>query len=108
VLRSVVPYASAGGCLLPAELLAAHGLSADAVIADPLTPALHPVLLALAKEGRSFLGPRTRPGVALAAALPAVLARKDLRHPPARLLQAAPRGLADRVAVMAAGLFGMV
>ncbi len=108
VLRSIVPHARAGGCLLPADVLAAHGLSTEAVIADPLTPALHPALLRLMAEGRSLLGPRHRPGVALAAALPAVLARRDLRQEPARLLLGAPRGLADRLAVTAAGLFGLI
>jgi hypothetical protein len=38
----------------------------------------------------------------LAAALPAVLARRDLRRPTG----SAPRGLADRIAVIFAGLTG--
>ena len=106
MLRSVVPYARAGLCLLPAELLAERGLSAEAVIADPLTPALHPVLARLMAEARSLLGPRHRVGKGLAAALPAVLARRDLGQPLARLLAPQPRGLADRLAVMAAAMFG--
>jgi phytoene synthase len=104
VLRSIPALASAGLCLLPADLLARHGLSAEAVIAQPTAPALRPVIDALAAEGRTLLGPRWRGGKALAAALPAVLARRDLRHPG----NPAPRGLADRLAVTMAALSGRV
>ena len=106
MLRSVVPHARAGLCLLPADLLAEHGLSVEAVLADPFTPALHPVLARLAGEARSLLGARHRLGALAAAALPAVLARRDLRQPPAQLLQPRPRGLPDRLAVMMAATMG--
>ncbi|WP_158744777.1 squalene/phytoene synthase family protein [Acidisphaera sp. L21] len=106
MLRSIVPHAKAGFCLLPTELLAGHGLSTDAVLADPFAPALHPVIQRLLQEGRDLLGPRHRPGPGLAAALPAVLARRDLRHAPDRIIQPMPRGLGDRLAVTAAALMG--
>ncbi len=107
-LRSVAAQASLGLCLLPEELLAAHGLSPEAVIAAPHAPALHPVLRVLAQEGRSLLGPRAGFGAGLAAALPAAFARRDLRCEPARLMQARPRGVSDRLAVTAAALLGRV
>ena len=108
VLRSIVPQARAGLCLLPADLLAQHGLSAEAVIADPLGPALHPVLLILKQEGEGLLGRPHRMTAGLAAALPAVLARRDLSQPPDRLLRPVPRGLADRLAVTAAAMLRRV
>ncbi len=108
VLRSVPALAARGRCLLPADLLAAHGLDAAAVIAAPSAPALRPVLAALAGEGEALLArgravPVPRP--AIAAALPAVLARRDLRRPsqPARA-----RGAADRFAVLTAAVLGRV
>lgn len=106
LLRSVAPLARGGQCLLPAELLEAHGLSAEAVVADPRAPGLPAVAAALAKEGQALLGAPRRRGSGLAAALPAVLARRDLRRPPARLLDPAPRGLADRLAVTVAASTG--
>ena len=102
VLRNTVVLARAGLCLLPAELLGAHGLSPEAVVAQPDSSALQPVFAALAVEGRSLLGRPTRQGVALAAALPAVLARRDLRRPGV----VAARSTADRLAVTAAALSG--
>ena len=102
VLRNTIALARAEMCLLPADLLAAHGLSPDAVIAKPDDPALHPVFEALAKEGHRLLGRPARRGAALAAALPAVLARRDLRRPGV----AHPRGLGDKLAVTAAATTG--
>ena len=98
VLRNTFALARAETCLLPADLLAVHGLSPDGVIAKPDDPALQPVFAALAVEGVRLLGRPARRGAALAAALPAVLARRDLRRPgPAQ-----PRGLGDRLAVTVA------
>ncbi len=105
VLRSVTALARRERCLLPADVLAAHKLTPEAVIADPQGPALHPVLTALAAEGQALLAEGRRLGVpraARAAALPGVLARRDLRHPG----DPAPRGLGDRLAVTLAGLIG--
>jgi 15-cis-phytoene synthase len=108
LLRGVRPLAYRGRCLLPEDRLAAHGLSPEAVIRTPDAPALDPVLRELGQEGRSMLaqarGVRV-PRYAIAAALPAVLARRDLRRitqPPQ------PRGLGDRLAVTAAALLGRV
>jgi phytoene synthase len=103
VLRSVALLARAQRCLLPADVLAQHHLSPEAVIAHP---DIQDVLRQLAEKPRGWL--RTPPRVqrhAIAAALPAVLARRDLR----RVTQAPrQRGLGDRLAVIVAGLTGHV
>jgi phytoene synthase len=106
-LRSVAVLAGQGRCLLPVDVLAAHGLSVEAVIAAPQAPALLPVLRVLATEGQALLraGGGRLPLKVLAAALPAVLARGDLRRvgEPAR-----PRGLGARLAVAVAALIRRV
>ena len=104
-LHSVAALARQGRCLLPLDVLDAHGLTAEAVIAQPDAPALLPVLRDLAADGLDCLamgrGPLPRPY--RAAALPAVLARRDL----ARIGRVVhPRGLGDRLAVIRAGLGG--
>jgi phytoene synthase len=110
VLRSVGAHAAQGRCLLPRDRLAAAGLSAEAVIAAPGASALGALLREMAAEGAEALAGARRdiPPGTLAAALPAVLARRDL----ARLMEgkpvAAPRGLGDRAAVMLAGLRGNI
>ncbi len=104
-LRSVAALARQGRCLLPVEVLGAHGLTMHEVIADPNSTRLLPVLRALAGEGGRLLhdaGGRF-PRVAIAAALPAVLARRDLRRVGSAVL---PRGLGDRLAVVAAAAVG--
>src|SRR6185437_3916504 len=77
VLRSIRHLAAQGRCLLPADLLAEHGLSPEAAIAEPDAPALRPVLDRLEREGLAMIaaGPRRVHGAGIAAALPAVLAR---------------------------------
>lgn len=108
VLRSIPFQARLGRVLLPADLLAGHGLSPAEVAAAPLSPALLPVRRALAAEALSWLAEaRTHPlpHAALPAALPAVLARRDLRHPTA---PARPRSLAARLALFRAALFGRI
>ncbi len=106
ILRSTAALARQGRCLLPMEALAAEGLVAEAVIADPASAA--PVVATLAGRGlhqARSLRPRPPRG-AIAAALPLVLARRDL-HRLARGEAIPPtRGLADRLAVTAAGLLG--
>ncbi len=73
MLRSVRALAGRERCLLPEDLLVTHGLSVEAVIADPAAPAMRPVIEALAQEGRALLAEGRRLGVpkaAVAAALP--------------------------------------
>ena len=106
-LRSVPALTRQGRCQLPEEVLAAHGLTVHDVVADPRSARLMPALRALADHGRRLLtearGPVPR-GV-VAAALPAVLARRDL----ARVGQPIrPRGIGDRLAVVVAGLTARV
>lgn len=108
VLRSVPALAAQGRCMLPAELLLEHGLDARSVAASPADPALRPVLDRLAAEGRGMLaeGRRVRlPRHVMAAALPAVLARRDLARPGRPV---AVRGSGDRLAVLAASVLGRV
>lgn len=104
VLRSVPVLAAQGRCLLPDDVLAAHRLSPEAAIAEPHGAALRAAKMELAQQGYALLErPRglRLPRRAVAAALPTVLARRDLAR-----LDAAPirRGLGDRLAVMTAAL----
>ena len=109
LLRSIPALARQGRCLLPEDLLAAQGLSVDEVVQRPDVSA--PVLVALLEEGRALLneGRGLRlPRAAIAAALPAALARRDLARgnflqPPVMI---AGRGIADRLAVMLAAVLG--
>jgi len=108
VLRSIAAHARQGRCLLPEDVLARQGLTPEAVIRDPADAKLRPVLATLAAEGRDLLRAGGRPSLprsAIAAALPAVLARDDLRRI-GRPAQA--RGVADRLAVVLSGLTGRV
>jgi phytoene synthase len=112
LLRSVSAQARRGRCLLPEDVLEAHGLTAEGVVTQPADPALHPVLAALAREGQALLrvgGAARLPRDAVAAALPGVLAQRDLR----RLMRrpgapAGPRGIGDRLAVFIAAMRGRV
>jgi 15-cis-phytoene synthase len=106
-LRSVPAMARPGRCLLPEDVLGAHGLTRHAVIAAPDDPALAPVLRQLGGEAQAWLreGAGRLPRPVVAAALPAVLARRDLRRLGTRL---APRGTGDRLAVMLAAATGRV
>ena len=112
LLRSVALLARYGRCLLPEDMLAAHGLSVHDVMARPDAPALRPVLAALAEWGGEILrhGAGKLPRAVLAAGLPAVLARRDLRRLDGRpaLRGPLPRGLGDRLAVLAAAATGRV
>jgi 15-cis-phytoene synthase len=107
VLRRARAQAHAGRVRLPEDALAAHGLVREAVTAEPETPKLAGVLADLAAEARLWLPSRAvqleRPVVA--AALPAVLARRDLRQPDA---PAVPRGVMDRLAVVRAAVSGRI
>ena len=109
VIRWNRALAARGRCPLPADLLAAEGLTVPDAIAAPDSAGVKAVLTRLAAEGQRFLAstPLARPPrAAIAAWLPAVLARRDLRLGSA--LQPTPRGLADRLAVTWAGLTGRV
>jgi phytoene synthase len=96
-------------CLLPADLLREQGLAVEEAIAAPASSAVRRVLRQLAEEGSRLLaeGPSGRmPRGIIAAALPAVLARRDLRRGPDAA--PGPRGLADRLAVTRSGLTGRI
>jgi phytoene synthase len=104
VLRTVALQAGRGRCLLPADLLAAHGIALPDLLAAPDSAAMQRLRADLARDARAALpAPHRLPRAWIAAALPAVLARRDLHRPE---LDAAPRGLADRLAVTAAALLG--
>ncbi len=108
VLRAVPALARQGRCLLPADALAAHGLTAHAVLRDPTAPALKSVAadLLAAAEVRAP-APERLPAPWIAAALPAVLARRDARRLLARGVVADPaRTTSDRLAVTLAALRG--
>ena len=106
-LRSVATLARRGRCLLPEDALAARGLTVHNVVARPDAPALRPLLAELAGWGRERLrrGAGRLPRAVLAAGLVGAFARRDLRRPDA---PAGPRGLGDRLAVLAAVLAGRV
>jgi hypothetical protein len=117
VLRSVPALARQGRCLLPADLLAAHGLGTEAVLRDPHAPGLRAVAAALLGPEAGLRAPPAEavPRLWIAAALPGVLARRDARRLLARrgspAGEGAPgggvgRGVADRLAVTWAGLRG--
>ena len=105
MLRSVTVLAARGRCLLPLDLLVAEGSSLEAAIAAPDASTVRAVLARLVEEGRALLRQGARAAVprnAIAAALPAVLARRDLARWPS--LAPAQRGFGDRLAVTVAGL----
>jgi len=103
VLRSIAAHARQGRCLLPVDVLAEHGLIPEQVIAAPASA--RAAVNRLAKEGLALLQPMRLARRAVAAGLPAVLARRDLRRAPAFPPQ---RGLGDRLAVVLSGLAGRV
>jgi len=108
ILRSVTALAAQGRCLLPADVLACHGLSPEAAITAPASVGVRDTCLVLMEEGHHLIagGHRARvPRRAIAAALPAVLARRDLARWPA---MTSPRGLGDRLAVLCAAGLGRV
>jgi phytoene synthase len=108
VLRSLPVLAAQGRCLLPEDLLAAHGLhvhaAMHAALARPDAPALAPVRAALAGEARRWIEAAGRlPRAAVPAGLVGTLARRDLRRGAAG---PGPRGFGDRLAVVAAAARG--
>lgn len=101
-INSVAMLAGQERCQLPDDLLTGHGLTRDHVLRDPASAA--PVLASLANAGRAWLeaGGGRYPGSVIAAALPGVLARRDLRRGSRR------RGIVDRLAVTVAALTGRI
>lgn len=109
VIRWNHALARRGRCLLPVDLLAESGLSVHAAIAAPESPDVSVVLRQLAAVGQSFLAQASigrLPRAVVAAALPVVLARRDLRRGPAA--HPGPRGLGDQVAVIWAAIIRRV
>jgi phytoene synthase len=108
LLRASGALASQGRCLLPHDLLARHALSPEAFIYDPGATPARAALDDVVGEGRAILAQvhsRAVARMAIAAALPVVLARRDFAAWPAVSL---PRGVGDRLAVTIAGLTGRV
>ncbi|CAA9264295.1 MAG: hypothetical protein AVDCRST_MAG08-2847 [uncultured Acetobacteraceae bacterium] len=109
VLRAVPALARQGRCLLPAAALATHGLTTAAVLRNPAAPGLKAVAsdLLAAEEARPP-PPERVPAAWIAAALPAVLARRDARRLLARGLpspdDAPSRTTSDRLAVTLAAV----
>ncbi len=106
LLRANRVLAAQGRSLLPAELLARHDLSPEAFLHDPGAAPARAALDDVVREGQALLArARGVPRPAVAAALPAVLARRDLKRWPE---VAMPRRFGDRMAVTIAGLRGRV
>jgi phytoene synthase len=106
--RATGVLAAQGTCLLPRDLLAQHDLSPEAFIHDPGSAPARAVLNDVVREGRALLANARNiavPRAAIAAALPAVLARRDLARWPMVVM---PRRLGDRLAVIFAGLSGRI
>lgn len=105
--RHLAEMLHAGRCTLPDDLLAVIGTSREALLQDPepdLLARLRPVLV---QEGIGFLdraGSLRLPRDRIAAALPLVLAIRDLRRaatPSTQALRSRQRGIGDRLAVLA-------
>lgn len=97
LLRNTGLLASRGRCLLPLDLLAEAGLTLEEAIADPA--ATQPLARRLAAQALAGLPkPRRWPRPLLAAALPAIAARRDL----ARIAAGRPaaRGTGDRLSIL--------
>ncbi len=107
VLRNTAALARQQRCLLPEDVLESAGLSPEFVIQRPDTPQLATVRNILADEGRKMLGEGSVPAGAIAAALPAVLAKRDLDRLTRsdRPIQVG-RGIGDKLAVLVAALSG--
>jgi phytoene synthase len=108
LLRSRLVLAAQGRAPWPGDLLAERDLTPEAAAANPADPAMVAIFGVLAAEGRAWLkqaaaGPPV-PRPAVAAALPGVLAWRDLNRPLSAEVR--PRGLGDRMAVTMAALVG--
>lgn len=110
--RHLAEMLRAGRCTLPDDLLSVVGTSREALLQDPepdLLARLRPVLV---QEGTRFLdraGSLRLPRERIAAALPLVLAIRDLRRaatPSTQILRSPGRGIGDRLAVLASYALG--
>jgi phytoene synthase len=108
VLRNLEAAAAQGRCLLPEDALAEAGLDAQTVIAAPARAAALRAAMAQAALPRlaAARAALELPRSALAAALPAVLAARDLARMARGVAIPAERGLGDRLAVIARGWRG--
>ena len=108
LLRSRLMLGARGRAPWPVDLLAEHDLTPEAAAANPVGPAMVAIFAVLASEGRLWLERASDlppvPKLAVAAALPGVLARRDLGRP--LTAEVRPRGLGDRGAVTMAALAG--
>lgn len=108
LLRSRFVLARQGRAPWPGDYLAGRHLTQEAAAANPEDPAMTAIFRQLARQARSWLHEaktlRRVPRSAIAAGLPAVLARRDLRRPLTSTIR--PRGLGDRLAVTVAALTG--
>lgn len=106
VLRALPALARQGRCLLPADALAAHGLTAAKAVRAPTAPALGNVVAELLASEETRAPPAERvPAAWIAAALPAVLARRDAKRLASAGVAAVPaRTTGDRLAVTIAAL----
>jgi phytoene synthase len=102
-LRNVPALAASGRVMLPQDVLGAHGVTIYDVTAGRGGPGLAAAMAALAGEAQGMLGAGRGPlpRAVIAAALPAVLARRDLARP-ALGRGDVGRGVGDRLAVLAA------
>ena len=106
-LRNTEVLARRGRCLLPLDLLAEAGIAPEEVVSGPRDTRIAPVWARIAAWASDRLGAGSGrlPRSVIAAALPGVFARRDLRrlgNPPR------PHGGGDRAAVLATYLFGRV
>lgn len=110
--RHLAEMLRAGRCTLPDDLLAVVGTTREALLQDPepdLLARLRPVLV---QEGTRFLdlaGSVRLPRDRIAAALPLVLATRDLKRaatPSIPVLRSGQRGIGDRLAVLASYALG--
>lgn len=110
VLRNLPAHAAQGRCLLPEEALAGAGLDAARVVQAPGLAA--GLVAAMAEEGlariEAAIAGLELPRGAVAAVLPAVLARRDFGRLARGGVVPQPRGVIDRLAVMRAGWRGRV
>ena len=105
-LRNAALAARQGRCVLPADALSAAGLVPES-LAGSSDVALQQVVAPLAQHGSDMLRTGSAgclPRQVVPAVLTAVLARRDLARP----ARAWPRGLADRLAMVRAGMVGRI